>query len=429
MTGVPSGSAPTATASTAPVVAGEDLVAGGPATVGPAGLPGPVGGGARDAGGQAAAAEAVGGQFELAGPRRPVEGGEAVGALPVHGGGGPRRGGSCGIEVGHQPRRIDGDQVERILKKLIEPVGGGGVLGRVFAQVAVLPAGVLGLAEEHVEQGAFVAGLVPRGEQLVGEGLVEQPGDRAGAALGRRGLEQVVSGRRTAQGIKIGDAGAIAEGGGEGEPGRVVQPGAAGVGERREQLAVAFPPLFWQPVQVLAQRLPDPGRNAGRIEPLRGRVGHCAGGGQRNGGHRGDQEVPPGPLRDHGGQPVTYRVPGAVLGPGGAGRAGVVHPVLGEQRGGELAQALEVEVGVAVQVDEIVIVAGGHAQGGQQPARRKGVARGHRPGGHGDPQPRQHRQLGQRLGDLPPVTVAGRLIQGVQDHRDGRTGRAGRRGW
>ena len=126
-------------------------------------------------------------------------------ALPVHGGGGPRRGGSCGVEVGHQPGRIDGDQVVRILQKLIEPVGGGGVLGRVFAQVAVLPAGALGLAEEHVEQGAFVAGLVPCGEQLVGEGLVEQPGDRTGAALGRRGLEQVVSGRRTAQGIEIGD--------------------------------------------------------------------------------------------------------------------------------------------------------------------------------------------------------------------------------
>ena len=178
--------------------------------------------------------------------------------------------------------------------------------------------------------------------------------------------------------------------------------------------------MVGQPVQVLAQRLPDPGRNAGRIEPLRGRISHRAGGGQRNGGHRGDQEVPPGPLRDHGGQPVTHPVPGAVLGPGGAGRAGVVHPVLGEQRGGELAQAVEVEVGVAVQVDEIVIVAGGHAQRGQQPARRKGVAGGHRPGGDGDPQPRQHRQLGQRLGDLPPVTVAGRLVQCVQDHRDGR---------
>ena len=40
-------------------------------------------------------------------------------------------------------------------------------------------------------------------------------------------------------------------------------------------------------------------------------------------------------------------------------RAGVVHPVLGEQGGGELAQAVEVEVGVAVEVDEAVIVAGG----------------------------------------------------------------------
>ena len=54
-------------------VTGEHLVAGGSAAMGPAGLPGPVGGGARDAGGQAAAAEAVSGQFELAGPLRRVE--------------------------------------------------------------------------------------------------------------------------------------------------------------------------------------------------------------------------------------------------------------------------------------------------------------------------------------------------------------------
>ena len=123
------------------VVAGEDLVAGGQATVGPAGLPGPVGGGGRDAGGQAMAAQVVGRQFELAGPQRPVEVGEEVGTSPVHGGGGPRRDGPCAIEMRNQPRRVDGDQVEGILKKLIEPVGGSGVLGRVFPQVAVLPAG------------------------------------------------------------------------------------------------------------------------------------------------------------------------------------------------------------------------------------------------------------------------------------------------
>ena len=443
MTGVPSGSAPTATAATQPVWplsgsptgapsasrhtctvpsaaaaaadddrgavrqrpdrhrvtprrrAGQDL-AGGPATVGPAGLPGPVGGGARDAGGQAAAAELVGGQFELAGPRRPVEGGEVVGALPVHGGGGARRGGSCGVQVGHQPGRIDAEQVVRILQELIEPVCGGGVLGHVFAQVAVLPARAPGLAEEHVEQHAFVAGLVPCGEQLVGEGLVEQAGHRPGAALGRGRLEQVVGGPGTAQGIQISDHGAVAEGGGEGEPGRVVQPGAPRVAERREQPAVALPPMVGQPVQVLLQRLPDPGRNVGRIEPRGGRV-HGAGGGQRDGGHRGDQEVPPGPLRDHGGQPVTHRMPGTVLRPGGAGRAGAVHSVLGEQGGGEPAQAIEVEVGAAVQVDEIVVIAGGDAEGGEQPARRIGVADGQRPGGDGDPQPGQHRQLSQRL--------------------------------
>jgi hypothetical protein len=102
--------------------------------------------------------------------------------------------------------------------------------------------------------------------------------------------------------------------------------------------------LVWQPVQVFAQRLPDLGRDAGTLEPLRGRISHRAGGGQRNGGHRGDQEVPPSSFRDHRRQPVTYLAPGAVLGPGVAGRTGVIHPVLGEQRVGELAQILEVEV-------------------------------------------------------------------------------------
>ena len=179
MTGVPSGSAPTATASTPRVagqrlpdrgavgqpphphravaaaadddrgavrqrpdrhrlpagVAGEDLVTGSPATVGPAGLPRPVGGGARDTGGQAAEAELVGGQFKLAGPRRLVEAGEAVGALPVHGGGGPRLGGSCGVEVGHQPGRIDGEPVVRILEQAVEPSGRGGMRRQMPAYI------------------------------------------------------------------------------------------------------------------------------------------------------------------------------------------------------------------------------------------------------------------------------------------------------
>ena len=81
----------------------------------PVGLPGPVEGGTRGAGGQAAASEAVGGQFELAGPRKPVEGSEVVGTLPVHNGGGLRRRGSGGIKVGHQPRRIGSKQIVRIL--------------------------------------------------------------------------------------------------------------------------------------------------------------------------------------------------------------------------------------------------------------------------------------------------------------------------
>ena len=145
-----------------------------------------------------------------------------------------------------------------------------------------------------------------------------------GATLGRRGLEQVVSGRRTAQGIKIGDAGAVAEGGGEGEPGRVVQPGAASIGQRREQPAVAFPPLVWQPVQVLAQRLPDPGRNPGRIKPLRSRVGHGAGGGQ-TAGHRGDQKFRRPAARSR--QPAGH-IPAGRGTASGSMAVGVVHSVL-----------------------------------------------------------------------------------------------------
>ena len=170
-------------------VSGKDLVAGGTATVGPTGVPGPIRGGVGDTDSQAVAAELVGRQLELAGPRRLVERSEVVGTLPVHGRSGSRRGGSRSIQVRHQPGRVYSEEVERVLQELIEPAGGGSVLGRVFAQVAILPARLLDLAKEHVEQGGFVAGLVPRDEQLVGEGLVEQPGDRTGTVLGRRGLE------------------------------------------------------------------------------------------------------------------------------------------------------------------------------------------------------------------------------------------------
>ena len=90
-------------------VAGDDLVAACLASVGPAGLPGPVGGGARDAGGQAAAAQAMGGQFEQASPRRSVEKAEVAGGLPVYGGSRPRWRGLCGVQVGRQPGRIDSD--------------------------------------------------------------------------------------------------------------------------------------------------------------------------------------------------------------------------------------------------------------------------------------------------------------------------------
>ena len=361
-------------------------------------------------------AEAVGRQFELAGPCRPAQRDEQVGVLPVHRGGGPRRGGSCGIEVGHQPGGIDGKQVVRILEQLIEPVRSGSVVGYMVPQVAGLPPCARCLAEKHVKQHALVAGLVPCGEELVAEGLVEQAGHRTGAALGGCRLEEVVGGRGMTQDIEVGDRGVVAESGGEGEPGRVVQPGAACVGERGEQPAVAFAAVFRQLVEVLAQRLANPGRYAGRIESSGGRVDQVGGGGQRDGGHRGDQEVPPCPVRNHRGQPAAHRTPGAVLPPGGAGRARGVHPFLGEQGGGELVQAVEVEVGVAVEVEEAAIITAGDAEHGQQPAWSVGIADGQRPGGDGDPQPAQCRQLGQRLGDLPPVKMAGCLVQCVQHH-------------
>jgi hypothetical protein len=45
------------------------------------------------------------------------------------------------------------------------------------------------LPEEHIKQHTLVAGLVPCGEQFVGERLVEQASDRPGVAVGHRGLE------------------------------------------------------------------------------------------------------------------------------------------------------------------------------------------------------------------------------------------------
>jgi len=149
------------------VVAGEDLMADGLMAAGPAGLPGPVGDGGCDAVGQAAIAEPVCGQLELACPYRPVEGGEDVCGLPIDRGRGPRGGRSRGVEVGDQPRRFDADQVERIIQELIEPAGGTGMISRVFAGVPVLPAGRPGLAHEGFQEQAFVAGLASCGEELV----------------------------------------------------------------------------------------------------------------------------------------------------------------------------------------------------------------------------------------------------------------------
>jgi hypothetical protein len=84
----------------------------------------------RDAGGQVAAAEAVGGELELAGSRRPAVGCEVVGALPVGGCGRPCRGGPRGVEVGQQPGRIGRKQVMRILKKLVQSPGRAGMPAR-----------------------------------------------------------------------------------------------------------------------------------------------------------------------------------------------------------------------------------------------------------------------------------------------------------
>ena len=71
-------------------MAGKDLVVDGPVTMGPAGLPRTVGSRSRNAGGQVVAAELIGGQFELAGPHRPTEGGEVMGGPPIHHSNGPR---------------------------------------------------------------------------------------------------------------------------------------------------------------------------------------------------------------------------------------------------------------------------------------------------------------------------------------------------
>ena len=87
-----------------------------------------------------------------------------MGALPVHSDDGPRRGGSGGVKVWHQPRRMDCDQVMRILQELIKPTSGGGMFGCVFDQVAVLPTGVPGFVKEHIEHGAFIADLMPWSE-------------------------------------------------------------------------------------------------------------------------------------------------------------------------------------------------------------------------------------------------------------------------
>ena len=119
----------------------------------------------------------VGGQLELAGPHRRVEAGEEVGALPVHGGGGPRRGRSCGVEVGHQPGRIGGEQKPRILEQVVQLASLAGVQREVSPCVTV-PAqrvgGGVGRDDRFMGLGRVdqEVGVLLRVDQEVGEGLV-----------------------------------------------------------------------------------------------------------------------------------------------------------------------------------------------------------------------------------------------------------------
>ena len=157
-------------------MAGEDLVAVGLA-VGPAGLPRPVGSGGGNAGGQAAEAEAVGGQFELAGPCSPVKVGQVTGACPVHGGGGPREGGSCGVEVRNQSAGLGDHQKPRILQQVVQPTNLRGVQREVSPRV-IVPAqrvgGGVGLDDRAMGLGRVdqEVGVLLWVYEEVGEGLV-----------------------------------------------------------------------------------------------------------------------------------------------------------------------------------------------------------------------------------------------------------------
>ena len=83
-----------------------------------------------------------------------------VGALPVHGGGGSGRGGSCGVEVGHQPGRVGGEQEPRILEQVVQLASLAGVQREVSPCVTV-PA-------------QRVGGGVGRDDRLMGLGRVDQ---------------------------------------------------------------------------------------------------------------------------------------------------------------------------------------------------------------------------------------------------------------
>ena len=83
-----------------------------------------------------------------------------MGALPVHSGDGPSRGGPCGVEVGHQPGRIGGEQKPRILEQVVQLASLAGVQREVSPRVTV-PAQRIG-------------GGVGRDDRLMGLGRVDQ---------------------------------------------------------------------------------------------------------------------------------------------------------------------------------------------------------------------------------------------------------------
>ena len=173
--------------------------------------------------------------------------------------------------------------------------------------------------------------------------------------------------------------------------------------------------------QSTSQRLPDPGRNDGRIEPFAAGFIARAGTAERPPWRRQGSSVRP--VQRSRRQLVTYPA-GRDNRPGGPRRPRMFHPVLGKQGGDELTQVIEVEVSVAIQVNEIDALRSRRGRAAVRPARtdcQRPAA-----GWRRRPAARQHRQLGQRLGDLPPVPVTGRLIQRITPPQSAAGGQVGR---